>query len=253
MKKARMLVKLTATAAVLAASLVASAGPAAAYDGIQPTFRSENVYFHCGTTKAHQVNLVADGTPSWNTTAPSSVTGGTGCGAFDPGVERGANQETIYDAQFAGTFTGNLRDLTLHLHQVVPGQVRGGSSVRVWITIDGQDVTGGGSAGKIVNVTPVAGNSGATQDYEISLWNIGFANYTYDAAGNVIDVKTGGLATEDGDGEIEHSLLISIDSATATQNSIWAYDTSEVPSGITFNPATLAAAKIKGVLPTTEA
>jgi hypothetical protein len=86
---------------------------------------------------------------------------------------------------------------------------------------------------------------GATEDFEISIANIGFANYVYDSSGNLIDVQTGGFASEDGDGTTEHSIVVSIDSATATQNAFWAWDTTEVPSGISFNPATLAPAKIQ--------
>jgi hypothetical protein len=248
--RTRIAVRTAATVAIALVAALAVVLPAHAdtYTGIQPTFRTENTFFHCGSTPLSNVNLITDGPTGWNTTPPSgSVTDGNGCSGADPGAERGANQETIYDAQFAGSFTGNLRDLTLHLHSFLLSQARQATtfSVRVWLNIDGVDVTSGGSTGQTVTVTPVSENMGATEDFEISLWNIGFANYVYDSSGNLINVQTGGYATEDGNGETEHTIEVTIDSATATQNSLWAWDTTEVPSGISFNPATLAPAKIK--------
>jgi hypothetical protein len=45
-------------------------------------------------------------------------------------------------------------------------------------------------------------------------------------------------------------VTVVLDSAVAEQASGWVWDTTEVPSGITFNPPTLAAAKIAADLPT---
>lgn len=237
-------IKLVAMVAVLAIG-----GPAAAtHGGVHPTFRTERVYFHCvGPTKVQNANLVTDGPATWNATAPTqSVQEGAGCGYLDPGAARGANQQTIYDAPFVGTFTGNLRDLTVELHNLALSRARTGSMfvIRVRGSIDGTPIFPE-TAGQFVNVTPVPSSTGASEKMLFTIKGLGCASEVLDAEGNVVDVKTAGLATEDGDGAAEHELVLTIDSYATNQASAWVYDTTEVPAGITFNPPTEEAATVR--------
>lgn len=244
--------KRIAALALATLGAAALAGPAAAsHGGLHPTFRTEKTYFHCtSANKVGNVSLVTDGPTSWNTTAPTtSYTMGGGCGAVDSGV-KGGNQATLYDAVFSGTFTGNLRDMTFSLHNLVLSQARQGTvhPINVWISVDGENVTP--PTGKAVNTTPVKSSTGASELFEFSLTNFGFANDVLDDAGNLIDVETGGLALQDGDGDMEHSFAIAIDSGAPNRQNAWVWDATEIASGITFNPATLAATKITVNLPT---
>jgi hypothetical protein len=243
-------------ALLTAVTVVAAGGPAAAtHGGSHPTFRTERVYFHCaGVNKVQNVAIVTDGTPSWDTTAPTqSVQQGAGCGALDPGAARGTAQESIYDAAFRGKFTGNLRDLTVELHNLALSRLRPGQMfiLRVRLSIDETPVFTE-TVGNFVNVVPEASSTGASEKFLFSIRGLGCAREITDADGNVVDVKTAGLATDDGNGDDEHELLLTIDSGIVgaptqnqTQNSIWVWDTTEVPSGITFNPETLAAGSVR--------
>jgi hypothetical protein len=243
-------IKLVSVLAVLAIG-----GPAAAtHGGIHPTFRTERVYFHCaGAVKVQNVGLVTDGTPSWDTTAPTqSVQEGAGCGVLDPGAARGTAQETIYDAAFRGKFTGNLRDFTVELHNLALSRLRPGQMfiLRVRLSIDGTPVFTE-TVGNFVNVVPEVSSTGASEKFLFSVRGLGCAREITDADGNVVDVKTAGLAVDDGNGAAEHEILLTVDSGiigqptqNQTQNSIWVWDTTEVPSGITFNPETLAAGSV---------
>jgi hypothetical protein len=242
--------------------VVLAAAPAAAtHGGIHPTFRQEHVFFHCtGPTKLYNVNYwsLMGSTTAWNTTPPTgSVQGGAGCG----GIEYGGYTNSAYDVAFGGTFTGNVRDLTFEIHQLLLGNARTAAteSLRLQAWIDDKPLFPVGTqptSGKTVTVTPVRSSSGASEKFEFSITNIGFANDIKDAQGNVIGVQRGGAAYEDGEGYEEHTFLIYVgthgngtDTDVKTKLGAWVWDTIEVPSGITFNPETLAAAKVKADLP----
>lgn len=241
---------------VLLLALPASAG----HSGIHPTFREERVYFHCtGTTKVYNVNYwLSDSTTRWDTTPPSgSMDDGAGCG----GVEYGGFSNRAYDVEFRGSFIGNLRDVTVEIHQLLLGRARSATTeaLRIFAWIDGIPLFPEGTQpddGKTVVVTPVPSADGNTEKFVFSIRNIGFADEVRDSQGKVVDVKTGGAALEDGDGEIVHDFLILIgthgnvqDTDVKTKLGSWVWDTTETPSGITFNPSTLAAAKMAADLP----
>lgn len=233
----------------LCAALAIAAPAAADHGGIHPTVRAERTYFHCaGPTKVENVNLVASGPTPWSTTAPAgSYTAGNGCGAADPAVQ-GAGLATLYDAVFSGTYTGNIRDMTLELHNLVLSRARQAATfqVRVRMLIDGEPALPE-TAGRVVTVTPILSSTGATELFQISIPKLGCSRDIFDADGKLVDVKTDGLVTENGDGISEHSIQIAIDSP-APQASAWVWDATEIASGITFNPtAPLAAAKANPV------
>jgi hypothetical protein len=242
--------------------LLAAAPASATHGGIHPTFREERVYFHCtGHTKVYNVNRLVLTQPyitTWNTTAPSqSVQQGAGCG----GVEFGGFSNDVYDVAFQGTFTGNVRDLTFEIHQLLLGNARTAATetLRLNAWIDDKPLFPPGTQptnGRTVTVTPVRSSSGASEKFVFSITNIGYANDVKDAQGNVIGVQRGGAALEDGDGTEEHTFLLYIgthgnttDPDVKTKLGAWAWDTTEVPSGISFNPGTLAAAQVKADLP----
>lgn len=237
---------------VLVLSTVAVLPAGATHGSVHPTFRSEEVWFHCtGDTKVYNVNWTLGlGSEStympWDTTAPAgSVADGAGCGSFD----LGGITNPVYDPVFRGYFTGNLRDLTVRLHHLVLSNRRNGQPVDITVqaVIDGVNLFPGD--GKSVQVTPTPANSGATEQFEFSITNIGIANDILDEAGNIIGVETGGAAYEDGDGAEEHELTLFVGLTEYPEPGLWAWDSTEVPSGITFNPEAPAAAQVQADLP----
>lgn len=86
----------------------------------------------------------------------------------------------------------------------------------------------------------VASSSGASSVARFTITDLGCARDVVDAQGTVIDVKTGGLATEDGDGSQprEVTLWVATGGPVAVLRAevlAWVWDTTDVPSGITFN------------------
>jgi len=240
----------------------------ASHGGIHPTFKSQGVYFHCtGDTPVQNLNYLATNGDTatnarWDTSPPpGSVTDGEGCGAVDMG---GASFGGL-DAVFEGTFTGNLRDLTVRVYDFILNNDRDPdvpARLRVYAEVDSIPIFPGGTpeeggyAGRAVTVTPSRTNSGLTDLFEFSITNIGLASEVRDEAGNVIDVETGGAAQEDGNGTIEHTitLFLGLDAFAGgepqtTGSDFFVWDTTEVPSGITFNPSSLAAATVEADLP----
>jgi hypothetical protein len=245
--------------------LILAVPASAVHGGKHPTFSTRTTYFHCnGQTKLYQANWLAEGTaPSsyvpWDTSPPpGSVSDGNGCGGLDTGG--GTNE--LGDPVFQGTFTGNVRDMTVRIYDLVTANARQGTTQRlkVYAEIDGTPLfptgtTEGAYEGRTLTVTPERRNSGATDYYEFTITNIGFANEIRDDAGNVIDVETGGAALEDGDGTEEHTvrLLLGLANGIAGEHphgsNLWVWDTTEVPSGITFNPPTPSTATVQADLP----
>lgn len=250
-----------ASSVVVLASVPAFAG----HGGVHPTFRTEDVFFTCpGPTKLHQANwTLALGDPSshpgWTTTAPSeSVQEGAGCGAAD----WGGTTNVVYSPIFEGMVTGNLRDLTVRIHELVTHTARPSETetLRLYAELNGVPLFPPGTQpdqGRTVEVKPTVANSGATELYEFSITNLGFARDVLDDDGNVVDVATGGAVREDGDGTRKRKLTIFLgvhgsalgQSPAQHKAATWAWGTTEAPSGITLNPPTLAEATVAADLP----
>ena len=203
--------------ALVVTALLAAATPAvASTDPAAPTLRTEKVFFHCsgGANNKLQNTEVAQGRiPTWNTTAPTtSFTAGGGCGHYDNILSSSAATRPT-DAQWAGTFTGNLDRLTLELHRLLPTS---GASLPNRITLEVL-VDGVSEFTGPVNFTTTASSSGAWHSTFITLDKIG-------------------LAKEPGDGTKARTVQVNVASFNETQ-SAWVFDASEVPAGIEFNPA----------------
>jgi hypothetical protein len=252
----------------MVALVILSVTPAfASHGGKHPTFKTSEVYFHCpGPTKVQAVNYYTDavahmGSPysGWNSAPPSgSLQTGAGCGA----VDSWGTTSNFYDAAFRGSFSGNLRSVTVRIHQALLGNARPAAVVtlRLGGDIDGAPIFPPGSSqsdGRQVTVTPVRGANGAVELFEFTITNLGYAEEVRDDAGNVIDVKTGGMAREDGDGTIEHQLTLlvgvhggPIQDPSMAKVGAWTWDSTDAPGGLTFNPPTSAQATVAADLPT---
>lgn len=230
-----------ALAAMLLGGVVSTAAPAGAtHGGVHPTFRNERAYFHCaGPTKVENVNNQGNALSSpWNTTAPAgSYTTGNGCGWLEPGAATGG----VADATYSGTFTGNIKSLTIEAHNLLLSQVDGNNIRRITIglTIDDEPIV----SGIFVDMTPVISSTGVSEKFLISVPNIGCAKDVLDADGNVVNVLTDGFAAEEGDGTTQHQISLTLHSSYSDRGGAWVQDATEIPSGITFNPATLASVK----------
>jgi hypothetical protein len=227
-----------------------AAGPAAAtHGGIHPTLRTERTYFTCvGATKVQNVSMLQGQVPGWDTSAPTqSVQQGAGCGTADTALTNTSTVENGQDGAWKGTFTGNLKDLTIEAHMIDVGASRTDDvfPVLIWLIIDGNTWI---ERTTQLDVPLVRSSTGASGMLKFSITGLGKITNVLDSNGNVIDVKTQGLVTEDGDGTAVHEITLGL-RAFADYPTAWVWDTTEVPSGITFNPATLEAARVAATPP----
>lgn len=211
--------ELALSALTLAVATVAV--PASAHhDGTeeQPTLRTERVYFKCvDGLKAQNVPALQGTYPTWSTEPPAgSVTDGEGCGQYE-NLLTNANNDNPFDLVVKGTFTGNLDAINVELHNIYVGTARdtGNFDLRAKLYIDGFEYANVGP----VTVNPEPSDTGISEKLTYSFRDIG-------------------LTGEHGDGTIEREVAIYVGSFTEIQ-SIWVWDTTEVPAGLTFNPETL--------------
>ncbi len=239
---------------LVAGMLVGGVPAVATHGGIHPTFRSERAYFHCeGDVKVQNATLPAP----WSTTPPSGpVTAGGGCGSVDPAFLQnvpGGPVPPAVDAGFSGTFAGNLKNMTVELWILGHGAntVQADSlAAEVSLFVDGAELML--RARKTVPL--VASSSGASRVARFTITDLGCTRDVVDAQGNVIDVKTDGLAKEDGDGSQAHEITLWV--ATGGPVAVvraevlaWVWDTTDVPSGITFNDPAPQATTVQPATP----
>jgi hypothetical protein len=220
----------------LVASLMAVSSASALHgptgEDFTPNDRLERVYFHCeGAAKLH--NSVQDGSIPWDTTAPTQpVTAGAGCGSLDNGLW-GNNQVSVQDSHFQGSFAGNIDKITVEAHNIYLGPGRQSSSftVNVRLAIDSEPMLG--ATGKDVTVTPVRSSTGASEMIKFSIVGLNLMNEANDIEHDVLLTLNGGAFVANAQVFPVHD----------SQN-IWVYDTTEVPSGLVFNPLAAETATI---------
>jgi hypothetical protein len=214
----------SAATGLLAATGATAAGPA--------TYLPQQAWFHCAATKVGNVGAVGaatGGLPSWDTTRPTaSVQSGAGCGSTNTPGFSGAGHAGLYDTVFAGTFTGNLRSMALELHSIYAGTGRadGNVGVAVEVAVDGVIYK--------VTATPavvrVKAEPSATKLSEKVVFTLtGFP---------VFDDKNRDRIPDEGPGTTQRAITIKVRHGFIDANPLGAfvYDTTEVPSGVTFNP-----------------
>ena len=199
----------------------AIAGALAVPAGAQevPTFRTERTYFKClEGSKLQNVQVVQGTIPTWSTTPPAgSFTAGNGCGFY----ENAANAAGL-NLEFRGTFTGNLDNLSVELHDIFAGAERPNHRVlmRAVLTIDDEPLVE-----TALQLFPTqASSTGISEKIAFTFTELNYAD-------------------ELGDGTQVHTIHFVVRGGTETQN-LFVWDASEVPSGLTFNPTTLEAFKV---------
>ena len=197
-----------------------------------PSYCNQQVWFHQGATKAG--NLGATGAtqyPSWNTTKPAaSVTTGAGGGYATQGVPRQMASDPATDPYvlptFKGQFTGDIDNLVAEVYIIAPATAAantpGAYSGSTELTIDGKQIV----LPTPIDLTlqPVPGNN-AAQKATFAITDIAPA------------MADAGLAS---DPAAVHDVVFGFGAyGLASATGVVVYDTTEVPSGLTFNVQTL--------------
>ena len=207
---------LTVVGLVIAAALPATATE----QPVAATLRAEREFFTCAEAAKVQNVAMAEGRlPTWSSTPPAqSVTAGGGCGYFEnaAGAYAGPNRTTL-DSEWQGTFAGNVDSLTVELHNIYAGAARatGPFIVRANLFVDGVEVFGADAAD--IRMTPVPSATRASEKMSFTFTGLQ-------------------LLTEEGDGSQVRTYKLIIRSVNEEQSG-WVWGATEVPAGVTFNPA----------------
>lgn len=210
------------TTTLLAVGLVAvlAGGSALAEDSVAPLFTEQQVYFHQAETKAGNVGALGQGSlPSWNTTAPASVTTGAGGGYLgNIATEIALGDHTAESGPtFIGPFTGPIDTMAVDLYAFAnPQDLKQG--LRVDMQIDGELVHQDADA---FDVPFKPGGQAARQ--------LNFAITGIDAVMQAYGMDTS--VTK------EHTVRINVVPFYVGDDAVYVYDAAEAPSGILFNAA----------------
>ena len=184
-------------------------------------------WIHQAETKAGNLGaLGATGLPSWNTTAPTaSVQSGAGGGylaVFPGSVDASQAENTGLTVQ--GSFAGCVDTMLLDLYAAMPTNRTGTAGTLderaltgvVGLTVDGEKIINGG----VIDFKTVP-NPGGQATYLLRL---------------AITELHAALADYGLDPAAEHTIRLNVVPQKAnTGNTVFVYDTTEVPAGITFN------------------
>jgi hypothetical protein len=192
-----------------------------------PDLREERAYLLCaGSNKVQN-----DSTPvAWDTTAPAtSYTAGAGCGFADTGESDEELKPVVGDDPtgelvLAGTYTGNLSSLSVHLHAIDGPWTRSelfGLELITSVDVDG--VTIYDSAGPLL-LNHVRSDSGATIFGEYTITDIGL-------------LDEADLA--------EHEVVVRINARYSDDLYGWVWGAAEIDSGVTFNPPKVAGTRVR--------
>ncbi len=225
----------------LALTAALALGSVAALDGETPTpgLATERVYAHCGDTQ--KVSNVEGGTPfGSDTTEPAaSFSAGGGCGTADVVLSPVENEAGEY-LEFTAAHTGNLDSLTLELHMIDAGIVRVSETAPTGDVPNPGDPVPGIAFSEIYADTQVFITAA---DGETIRGFTGEARFPSERSATGISTRlrmtvTGiGLLGDDHTGE--HTITVRVKTADYYNgdSGAWVLDATEVPTGITFNPA----------------
>lgn len=223
------------TSIALAALL--AAGGLALEGETTPELGTERVYAHCGATQ--KVSNVEGGTPfAMDTTAPAaSFTAGGGCGTADVVLTDAVEGETGEFLELTGTFTGHLDSLTLELHMIDAGIVRASQTAPTGEVPNPGDPVPAIAFDEIYAETEILIDGGLGGGW------IGEARYPAERSDTGASVRmlltlTDIPLTGEGD-DGEHTITIKVKTADYYNGDSggWVLDATEVPTGVTFNPA----------------
>ena len=185
-----------------------------------PVFTEQRVYFHQATTKAGNLGTTdLDTLPSWDTTAPASVTTGAGAGYVgNIASEIALGDHTAESGPtFEGKFTGLVDSLAVDLYAFAnPSDAKQG--IRVQVLIDGELVHEDADA---FDVAYKPGGQAARQ-----------INFAITGIHDVMTAYNMNTAPD-----AEHTIRINIVPFFVGDDALYVYDAAETPSGITFNAA----------------
>lgn len=210
---------------LLAVALTAALGGSAALaeEPVEPTapvFTEQQVYFHQADTKFGNAGALGYGSlPSWNTTAPASVTTGSGGGYLgNIASEIVLGDHTAESGPtFEGTFTGPVDTIAVDLYAFAnPADAKQG--LRVQILVDGEMVHEDGDAFDV----PFKPGGQAARQLNFAVTGINGVMQAY------------GLDTS---AEKEHTVRVNVVPFFVGDDAVYVYDAAEAPSGILFNAA----------------
>ena len=223
-------IRIVATAALLVMGL---AGPATAShtppgEPFVPEYVESSNYLHCnGATKVSNAHALVEGNfVSWNTTRPTaSFTTGAGCGTLETFVGSTVPDNPAYDFPMEGTFTGNIKNMTIRLWAIDLSGSRALEefTVDLSLSIDGETILAHGTD---AHAPTIASSTGISRLYEVTVTNIG-------------------LNTQE-DHEEEHTIQLTAATKFIDGSGVlvWVYDAAEIDSGLVFNDTTPSAVKI---------
>ena len=229
-RPARLLLIAAAVTTLAAGSALADEPTAASEPALEATetptepvgavFTEQRVYFHQATTKAGNLGaLGADTLPSWDTTAPGSVTAGSGGGYLgNIATEVALGDHTAESGPtFEGAFTGSIDNLAVDLYGFANPQFPD-QGIRVQLLIDGELVH------EDTDAFTVPWNAGGAAVRQI--------NFAITGINDLMEMY--GLNTAP---DAEHTVRLNIVPFYVGDDTLYVYDAAEAPSGITFNAA----------------
>ena len=237
------MIRHTRTAAALAAlGLAAGLTVAAAPDGCyvaldhDATTEADDViaceeqhWFHRSTSHAGNLGYVdpsgTHGLATFDTNPPAgSVSGGNGGGYL--ATQALGQDPDLLEAQFSGTFTGVLDRMDIDLHQLVAteDELQGEVTIQVIVEVAGAEIVNFDEV-VVPTVVEEASAAGSTRaDFAITDLAARFEQFG-GALPNAPDTT--------------HEVTLKIRENWSDNVAVWAFDTTEVPGGITFNAVEL--------------
>jgi hypothetical protein len=170
------------------------------------------------------------------------VTGGAGCGTADPAFLIDGTAErpspTNLDGVWSGTFTGNLRSITVEAHAIYTRAARSGAvpfGVAPVVFVDGKRMVVEGTPA-VVRVTPVPSSTRASEKITFTLTGL-----------NLVDDLDKDGQADAGKGTTKRTITVQLRNQFVDANGAvaWVFDTIKVPAGLTFNPAAPEAVSAK--------